>query len=132
MKGLIWTTYSVPLESVVLKDYDRENKKSFQVRVPKTPIVRKMNANLRKINEHLNQQAICLHISNDNFKSLAARMSKPKYRSEWHKTYPEEYGKLLNFNQRLLRRIFARGKLDHGGRFYGGWWQFIPSEFRPF
>jgi hypothetical protein len=22
--------------------------------------------------------------------------------------------------------------LDHGGRFYGGWWQFIPSEFRPY
>ena len=131
-KGLIWTSYSVPLESVVLKDYDRENKESFQVRVPKTPIVRKMNANLRKINEHLNQQAICLHLRNDNLKRLTARMSQPKYRSEWHRTYPEEYGKLLNFNQRLLRRIFARGKLDHGGRFYGGWWQFIPSEFRPY
>jgi hypothetical protein len=30
-----------------------------------------------------------------------------------------------------LRRIFAKGRLDRGGRFYGGWWQGISGEHRP-
>jgi hypothetical protein len=55
-KGLIWMLYSVPLEAVVLKDYDRENKESFQVRVPKTPIVRKMNANLYAQSTHVERR----------------------------------------------------------------------------
>jgi hypothetical protein len=29
-----------------------------------------------------------------------------------------------------LRRVFHRGSFSNGGRFYGTWWQNIPSEFR--
>ena len=30
-----------------------------------------------------------------------------------------------------LHRVFNRDSFDHGGRFYGGWWQQIKSEARP-
>jgi hypothetical protein len=30
-----------------------------------------------------------------------------------------------------LYRVFNRGDFDHGGRFYGGWWQIIKSHARP-
>lgn len=36
----------------------------------------------------------------------------------------------INVSQVTLCRIFARGRFDCGGRFYGGWWQFIPSRYR--
>jgi hypothetical protein len=36
----------------------------------------------------------------------------------------------LNFSQVILRRIFSQGRLDRGGRFYGGWWESIPKRFR--
>jgi len=32
--------------------------------------------------------------------------------------------------QRTLYRVFNNGSFDHGGRFYGGWWQSIPSDYR--
>lgn len=30
-----------------------------------------------------------------------------------------------------LYRVFNDGTFDHGGRLYGGWWQNIPSRYRP-
>ena len=30
-----------------------------------------------------------------------------------------------------LHRVFNRGSFDHGGRFYGGWWQNVKSHVRP-
>ena len=30
-----------------------------------------------------------------------------------------------------LTRIFSRGSMELGGRFYRGWWQSIPSKHRP-
>jgi len=38
----------------------------------------------------------------------------------------------LIFTHITLRRIFSRGSLKKGGRFYGGWWENIPSKFRPY
>jgi len=29
-----------------------------------------------------------------------------------------------------MKRIFAKGRLDRGGRFYGAWWEYIPKNFR--
>ncbi len=33
---------------------------------------------------------------------------------------------------RQLYRVFNNARIDHGGRFYGGWWQQIRSEYRKF
>ena len=38
----------------------------------------------------------------------------------------------VDFSQRQLRRIFALSSFSNGGRFYGGWWQGIPSKFRKY
>ena len=36
----------------------------------------------------------------------------------------------FNFTKRRLYRVFHDDRLQTGGRFYGGWWQEIPSHFR--
>ena len=36
----------------------------------------------------------------------------------------------VNLSKRTLRRVFGRGSFERGGRFYGGWWQNIPSAYR--
>ena len=130
--SLRWSPLQIPKDGIVLRDYDKSTKEKFKLRVPQTSAVRKMNVNVRLINEHLNKQAMCLHVSNINLKKLIRRMSAPKYRSHWHQTVPEKQGRVLNFNHVCLRRVFSRGSMERGGRFYGGWWQFIPSEFREF
>lgn len=33
-------------------------------------------------------------------------------------------------NHKFVRRIFHNGSFEQGGRFYGGWWQNIPKEYR--
>ena len=38
---------------------------------------------------------------------------------------------LLDLRRIQLVRIFSRGSLNKGGRFYRGWWQGIPSKYRP-
>jgi hypothetical protein len=114
------------------RGYDKDNKERFPMKLRQTALVRRMNANVRKINDNLIKQAICLHLSNVNLKVRIKRMATTKYRSHWHQTEPEKHGRLLNFNHVNLKRVFSRGSMERGGRFYGGWWQFIPSEYREF
>lgn len=38
----------------------------------------------------------------------------------------------LDLTKRHLYRIFHDDNLKTGGRFYGGWWQEIPDEYRPY
>ena len=35
------------------------------------------------------------------------------------------------YQERTVRRIFNNGSFEEGGRFYGGWWERIPSRCRP-
>lgn len=43
-----------------------------------------------------------------------------------HDRKPEYQGRKVR-----LHRVFNRGNFDHGGRFYGGWWQNVKSHVRP-
>lgn len=36
----------------------------------------------------------------------------------------------ISYKERLVRRIFNNASWKDGGRFYGGWWQRVPSFFR--
>jgi hypothetical protein len=130
--GIRWSKVSVPQMSIVLRGYDPDTKERFPMKPAMTSSVRTMNANLRKINMHLSTQAICLHVSNDSLGEINRKMSEPKYRWQGHNAQPQRRPRLLNFNHRLLRRVFSRGSMELGGRFYGGWWQYIPSENRPY
>ena len=38
----------------------------------------------------------------------------------------------IDLTKRTLVRIFSNGSFEEGGRFYRGWWQNVPSEYRPF
>lgn len=37
---------------------------------------------------------------------------------------------IVSQQDKFVRRIFNNSRWDHGGRFYGGWWQRVPSEYR--
>ena len=34
------------------------------------------------------------------------------------------------YRRRKLNRVFNNGTFDHGGRFYGGWWQRVDGKIR--
>src|SRR5665213_2823864 len=40
--------------------------------------------------------------------------------------------KFVEFERVRLYRVFNNGSFKEGGRFYGGWWQGIPSRYRQY
>lgn len=43
----------------------------------------------------------------------------------------EDY-RAIDLSARTLHRVFNNESWDEGGRFYGGWWQNLPKELRPY
>jgi len=118
---------------IVLKDRDPNNRANrVSLCVPNTAETRRMLSNLKKINLFLGQHCICLHISNERMYELRDVMSQQDFETEWFRDRPERKPRIFNFSNVEMRRIFSRGSMQLGGRFYGCWWQFIPSAYRPF
>ena len=79
---------------------------------------------LRPINQILERTSIDLFINDHEVEELNDRMSDSA------EVDPFQQFK-LDLTQRYLKRVFNNSSLEQGGRFYGAWWQSIPSEYRP-
>lgn len=44
----------------------------------------------------------------------------------------KDRSQFVELNRVRLSRIFNNGSFDEGGRFYGGWWQDVPKEYRKY
>lgn len=96
--------------------------------LPDSPCVEQMEIKLTRYNDFLRDHWVDLLIPDAEFLALQDRS----------KGNPDKYfgdpGRPIDldlFLKRRLHRVFNNGTLDHGGRFYGGWWQNIPKEYRP-
>ena len=87
-----------------------------------TPQIKIMQAMVREINQHLSITDINLYLSHAEEEALNERMVNKK---------KEEEGKedRVRYHHKYLYRVFNED-FEHGGRFYGGFWQQIPSEYR--
>jgi hypothetical protein len=131
--GIVYEKYTAPHSGdvIVLRELNEKNEK-IDIPVPDTRASRHMRSNLKKINKFIGDHVICLSMNNENLMALAERMSRSDYEMEWNTEKTLKKARVFNFSHTHLRRIFSRGRMDKGGRFYGGWWQFIPSEIRPY
>lgn len=132
--GFVWFPQQ-PLQryrSVLMRDVERHNSgrikrdpktkqsEKLWVNVEQTQDVLVMQENLDKINGFLSNQCITLDLNDAQLYQLLDEVrSKDKGK------------KLVDLRRTQLVRIFSRGSLDKGGRFYRGWWQNIPSIHRP-
>ncbi len=101
-------------EVIILRNTDKKD-----VEYPETPDTEDLRAHARTINQFLSSHMLNLHISDKQIVNLAKRL----VRNDKHP---------IDFTRTRLRRIFNNESFDQGGRFYGGWWQEIPSEYRKF
>jgi hypothetical protein len=139
--GLLWLSQEPKPEQslVVLRDYRNPEGKTKKARgdkvdleVPETNVVSTYRSNLYSYNQFLLQHCVSLELDDENLNQLAeeiVKRSKDETRA-WSTEAEEKVG-CLDFSRTQLRRIFSRGSLEKGGRFYGGWWQGIPSIHRP-
>ena len=106
------------LKSVnILKD---DKKDKFIVDYEDTKQTNQMRDNLHYINALLDSRWIDLNVSDKVYEKIAEETEKKKNRSD------------IDFNRKLLKRIFNNNSFEDGGRFYHGWWQEIPKEYRKF
>lgn len=84
---------------------------------------RKMRENVVFINSVIFRQWYDLELTDAGFLELEERMHQRSLERN------EGDGR-LRLHDRQLYRVFNSLDFDKGGRFYGGWWEGIPSEYR--
>lgn len=138
--GLRWSKQqpNPPETLVVLRDLKHPNSKNPKLRkkkidlpVPETKEVLEARQNLYRINSFITERCISLDLVDAQLIELSSIMAKRKRDEGGNPIDDDESVRKLNFFNVQLRRIFSRGSLKKGGRFYGGWWQGIPSLYRP-
>jgi len=116
---------------IVLKDFDPKTKSKIQCTFKDNNDIRRWRKNLQAYNKFITQNAVCLSIDRHHLdEGLIAKMANDKYQLDWVFGDNKKKPRIFNYLHVQLRRIFSRGSFQKGGRFYGGWWQFIPSEYR--
>jgi hypothetical protein len=88
-----------------------------------TEETKRMTENLKVINRALDKWAILLYVTNEELQLINERMKK--------NPDPGKRGP-IDFTNKRLRRVFNNSSWDQGGRFFGGWWQNVPREYRKY
>ena len=102
----------------------KKKTKKINLAVPDTEEIKQHRQRLTWINNKLRQHCISIDLSNENLLALEKELAesgeadRDNYRS-------------LHLQRVQLTRIFSRGEMNLGGRFYRGWWQSIPGKHRP-
>jgi hypothetical protein len=104
-------------EAIVLKDSDKQ-----LLDYDDTPETHQMRADLKVINAGLAQHWIDLMLSDNEHQTL---------RTELRSSSDTDDNRLpWDITAKQLYRVFNNASWADGGRFYGGWWQSIPSRYR--
>ena len=105
-------------ETIILRN--KLNDKKVLQTYEDTPATERYRANLKKINTCLLRHWPDLEIQDAELPRLEARIAKHSSKDP------------IDLSQRTLVRIFTNGSFKEGGRFYRGWWQNVPSEYRKY
>lgn len=106
-------------EVIILRDVDpNDDEKQIEIDYKDTPRTHDMRFLLRAYNELLRRTFIDIPTLEAGFINLSAGSNGKPRRLQ------------VNQRDKFTRRIFNRGSFDKGGRFWGGWWQRCPKEWR--
>jgi len=121
-------------EQVPLKEFDKYGQPKSRtvkyrelVEYDDTEQTNQMRHNLQLINDRIATKWIDLELSKEEHVDLVAQMAKKD--KEHLEESPDDYRPLM-LSKRSLYRVFNDAEFKTGGRFYGGWWQEIPSKYR--
>lgn len=129
VKPKVLTKSEERTETIILKriKLDRDRKAKLKAYRDNAE-TRQMRQNLDRLNDLLDRTSILLDISDAELQQLHQRI-----RDERDDTIDDDKKRgLIDLSRKRLRRIFNNGSFEFGGRYYGGWWQNIPREYRQF
>ena len=109
--------YSEGREVVILRDADKRD-----IEYEDNNSIKEMRELLHQYNELLRKTFIDIQ----ELETPRIKLKDDKLRKKRNKpTYVN-----ISHHDKFTRRIFNNGSFEEGGRFYGGWWQTIPSPYR--
>lgn len=91
----------------------------------------RMRARLDALTKFANRHWADLYVTDEQFRNLLATSNE---RENGPDGEPDQgkYRQQVDLNRRRLYRVFNNSTFEDGGRLYGGWWQSIPSRWRPY
>ncbi len=104
-------------EVIVLRDENKED-----IDYSDTDETRRMRDVLRGFNARISDTLVNLMVTKQEMQELRERDKRRRLEGK----------ELVDFSNKQMRRIFNNSSFEHGGRFYGGWWQGISKEYRIF
>lgn len=105
-------------ETIILRDTINHRTSDFDYK--DTPKTDEYRANLKAINQCFLRHWADIQIKDSEYEALGKQISN-------HNTKQP-----IDLSKRTLVRIFSNGVFLEGGRFYRGWWQNVPSEYRKY
>jgi hypothetical protein len=111
-------------EVIICRNEDGNN-----IEYEDTDSTRLMRANLVAINNLLDSTYINLNISDSHYLDIDTRMRQHFSHAAERRYSNHQY---VDLYRKRLRRVFNNSSFEQGGRFYGGYWQEIPKEYRPY
>jgi len=116
------STYPEPPEIIVLRKTKRKSQSTGENQeYEDNDFTFCARGNLRHINDFIEKHYIDIELNDEQEAELIKRL--------FNKTVDEEI-RYLDFNDLKLKRIFNNSSFEQGGRFYGGFWQKLPREYR--
>ncbi len=96
------------------------------------PNVAAMQDSLFRINTFLGDQCISIDLPNTALRiGFPSKVDSDLDNDAQLVLHTQSSGKpALSMQNVFLHRVFAQGEMTKGGRFYGAWWQQIPSKMR--
>ena len=114
----IYLKPDLDVEKIILRN--EVDGKKVAVDYEETSFTDQARKNLRIINSCIARHWIDVRIKDQEFKQLQERLML------------DEDKQPINHSNTQLYRIFTNNSFKEGGRFYRGWWQNVPSEYRKF
>ena len=105
-------------ETIILRN--KVDGKNVLLEYEDTPATERYRNNLNKINSCFLKHWADLEVKDTELSKLEARITNHKDKEP------------IDLSKRTLVRIFSNGSFKQGGRFYRGWWQNVPSEYRKY
>ncbi len=109
---------NLDIETIILRD--KVDGRKVLVDYEETSFTDKARQNLKLINSCIARHWIDLKIKDEEYVKFQERLMS------------DEEKQPIDLTQKVLVRIFINNNFKEGGRFYHGWWQNVPTEYRPF
>ena len=121
--GFRWRHYKPTKDdNIIIRSEDKKS----NIPLPNNEQIKEQQNKLHKYNQLLSKHCIALDLDDIQLKKIEVEIKQQQKRNL---IIEPIYS--LNFSRVHLRRIYSKRKTNLGGRFYGGWWQSLPSIYRP-